>query len=232
MDDLRQLFARFEESPPSHLARADAERLAQLIQSDPRCCAGLPRSFASRRTRTRFRKVLTTAWLDEAYAEVLDYRPRLLRSAGQHKRRRAPLVALVLYAIWIEHTVNAIVISAARLRGHTGDVDALAQQIVAADFPTRLSRLWTRYHAPALDRVMKARVLKFMDLRNDMVHYKWIGLSPAALESELSHMRTLVAGARTLVTYLRKIERRVTTLWFRRQIRALLGLRSPRALAV
>jgi len=46
MHDLEQLFDRFERVKPSELSRAEAERLAQLIQSDSRCCAALPRTFA------------------------------------------------------------------------------------------------------------------------------------------------------------------------------------------
>ena len=232
MNDLSELFDRFEQLPPSDLHRAEAERLAQLIQGDSRCCALLPSSFASRRDRARFRRALTRAWLEEEYAEVLDYRPRLLRAAGQHRRRRAPLVALVLYATWIEHTVNAIVIGAARINGPwTGHVDDLARHIVAADFPVRLSKMWSRYKAPTLDHTVKARLLRFMELRNDLVHYKWIGHSPVELERELAHMRTLAANARSLVTYLRGIERRVTTAKFRPRIRRLLGLRAGRAAA-
>jgi hypothetical protein len=224
-----QLFARFEELHPRDLPRPDAERLAQLIQSDPRCCAMLPRSFATRRERAQFRRVLAQAWLNEEYAEVLDYRPRLLQSARQHRRRRAPLIALVLYATWLEHTVNAIIIGAARIDGSfNGHVDDLARRIVDKNFPTRLSGMWTRYKAPPLDRTMKKRMLEFMELRNELIHYKWIGHPPARLETELVHMRTLVGNVRSLVTYLKGIERQITTLKYRPRIRALLELGSAR----
>ena len=229
MTELDRLFEQFENDGPAALARADAERLAQLIQSDSRCCAALPRSFRSRRARARFRSILTKAWIDEQYAEVLDYRRKLLRSAGQHRRHHAPLVALILYAVWIEHTVNAIVIGAARINSRPiVDVDAMARQIVAADFHDRLSRLWARHHAPALDRILKGRLRRFMELRNELVHYKWIGQKPADLQNSLAHMRTLVQGAPSLVANLRRLERQVTTAKFRPRIQELLGLSSAR----
>jgi hypothetical protein len=232
MNDLEQLFDRFERVEPSELSRADAQRLAQLIQSDSRCCAALPSSFGSRRERVRFRRALQQAWLEEEYAEVLDYRPRLLRSATQHRRRRAPLLAIVLYATWIEHTVNAIVIGAGRMSDRwTGTVDDMARNIVAADFPARLNKMWSRYQAPPLDRTVKQRLVKFMELRNELVHYKWIGVAPARLEADLSHMRTLASSAPELVGHLRRAERLVTTAKFRPRIRRLLGLESPRATA-
>ena len=225
MDDLDQLFNRFERVKPSELPRSDLQRLAHLIQSDSRCCAALPRTFASRRDRARFRRVLHQAWLEEEYAEVLDYRPGLLRSAAQHRRRRAPLLAVVLYATWIEHTVNAIVIGAGRMSGRwTGPVDDLARSIVGSDFKRRLYALWAQYQAPSLDRTIKKRLVNFMELRNDLVHYKWIGVPPARLEMDLAHMRTLAASASELVRHLRRTERLVTTAKFRPRIRRLLGL--------
>jgi hypothetical protein len=153
--------------------------LAQLIQSDSRCCAALPRSFAQRRTRARFRKILTKGWIDEDYYEVVDYRPRLPKAAARHKQRRAPLIALLLYATWIEHTVNALIIGSARIaQTFSGDIDDMARRVVAKDFPTRLSHEWSRHKAPPLDRIIKKRILRYMKLRNDLVHYKWIGLNP------------------------------------------------------
>jgi hypothetical protein len=224
--EIAALFDRFERAAPQQLARSDAERLAQLIQSDPRCCEHLPQSFATAVARRRFRRVLNQAWVDEEYAEVLDYRPRLLRSAGQHRRRHAPLVAVLLYATWIEHTVNAVLITAARASGvHTGPVDTLSKNIVAGDFPTRLSKLWARYGAPPIEHTYKSRILRFMDLRNDLIHYKWIGMAPDRLQTELAYMRTLATGASDLIAYLRKLERQATTLGFRKRIRRLLQLK-------
>lgn len=229
MTELATLFEQFENDGPAGLARPDAERLAHLIQSDPRCCAALPKSFQSRRSRTRFRAVLTAAWIDEEYAEVFDYRRKLLRSAGRHRRYHAPLVALILYAVWIEHTVNAIVISAARINSRQiADVDAMARKIVETKFPDRVSRLWAQHRAPAIDRTMRSRLCRFMELRNDLVHYKWIGRRPGDLQNDLDHMRTLVQSAPSLVVSLRRIERQVTTAKFRPRIRELLGLSSTR----
>jgi hypothetical protein len=229
MSDLAKLFARFERFHPSELSRADAERLAQLIQSDSRCCAALPASFGSRRARERFRRVLHRAWIEEEYAEVLDYRPRLLRSAARQRRHRAPLLAIVLYATWIEHSVNAIVIGAARVSGRwTRSADELARHIVAADFHTRLNGMWSQFNAPPLDRTMRRRVDNFMRLRNELVHYKWIGVRSEQLAADLAHMRTLAATAPELVSCLRRAERQVTTVSFRPRIRRLLGLRAGR----
>lgn len=227
MSDLDELFDRFERLGPSELSRADAERLAQLIQSDSRCCTALPRSFGNRRARKRFRRALHRAWIEEQYAEVLDYRPRLLRSAARHRRHRAPLLAIVLYATWIEHSVNAIVIGAARVSGQwTRSADELARHIVAADFHARLNGMWSKFKAPPLDRLIKKRLDKFMTLRNQLVHYKWIGVTPERLAEDLGHMRTIAATAPELVTHLRRAERQVTTISYRPRIRRLLGLRA------
>jgi hypothetical protein len=230
MSDLHELFDRFERLHPSDLSRADAVRLAQLIQSDSRCCAALPASFGNRRARERFRRALHRAWIEEQYAEVLDYRPRLLRSAARHRRHRAPLLAIVLYATWFEHSVNAIVIGAARQSGRwTGSADELARYVVDADFHTRLNRMWSRFKAPPLDRTMRRRLDNFMKLRNELVHYKWIGVPPEQLAGDLAHMRTLAATAPELVALLRDAERQVTTVSFRPRIRRLLGFRSESA---
>jgi len=64
----------------------------------------------------------------------------LLKAAARHKQRRAPLIALLLYATWIEHTVNALIIGSARIaQTFSGDIDDMARRVVAKDFPTRLS---------------------------------------------------------------------------------------------
>lgn len=224
MTDFEGLFRRFVQLHPSELTKDEAKALAGLILSDSRSCALLPKSFDKQRDRSKFAQVLTRAYIEEEYAEVLDYRRRLLNSAGRHKRQRAPIIALILYATWIEHTVNVIVIGAARLKGVSGDVDAVARSIVGADFTARVTRIWTQYEAPLLDRTQRTKLIRLMKLRNDMVHYKWIGEHPDKLQSSLSHMRTTVQQAPTLVRYLRTIERQVTTARFRPRVRKLLKL--------
>jgi hypothetical protein len=132
--------------------------------------------------------VLNRAWVEEEYAEVIDYRRRLLRAASQHKD-----------AAWIEHTVNAL-LSSARLCGpHSLSFEDLSRTIVVDQFPRRLSKTWRRYQAPPLDRTMKKRILNFVELRNDLVHYKWIGLRRDQLEGRLAEMRTAVASAGALI---------------------------------
>ena len=65
-------------------------------------------------------------------------------------------------------------------------------------------------------------------VRNDLVHYKWIGLSKDHLEAKLGAMRTAAVQAPSLVAYLRGLERQATTLRYRPRIRALMGLRVSR----
>src|SRR5688500_18295843 len=143
MNDFSDLFERFVRISPSDLSREDAERLAQLIQSDSRLCLQLPQSFNHQRDRSQFARALNRSWVEEEYAEVLDYRRKLLRSAAQHRRQRAPIIALLLYATWIEHTINVVIIGSGRLNSlSAGSVDDMARRIVATDFTSRVTKMW------------------------------------------------------------------------------------------
>jgi len=76
---------------------------------------------------------------------------------------------------------------------------------------------------------MKKRILRYMELRNDLVHYKWIGLKPAELKAGFTELRTVVNNTTFIIRYLRRLEKQVTTLKLRPGIRALPGLRGSKA---
>jgi hypothetical protein len=80
--------------------------------------------------------------------EVLDFQPRLLASARQLASRPHPIEAVILYATWMEHWLNALLLTTMVRRAMT-ESHAL-QLIRQANIEAKLGGLWTLVELPAL----------------------------------------------------------------------------------
>jgi hypothetical protein len=99
-----------------------------------------------------------------------DYRDSLLRLARVLRRQRDNWAACVLYAVWLEHFVNHLVIDLC----HRQLSRESAAQVVR-DLPIRAKLTWfpvTLGRKP-LAKNHSTALLQLIDLRNEFVHYKW-----------------------------------------------------------
>jgi hypothetical protein len=117
---------------------------------------------------------------------VTDYTDSLLREARRSAKRGTFEFACLLYATWVEHWLNQMIVTAAARRGLTDQERTQA-----------LRRLAAR-HQKAL--------IEIGELRNTFVHYKW-RRQPLDDRSD-KNLAGAVRNIDKTITYLRRFERR------------------------
>ena len=128
---------------------------------------------------------------------ALDFQPRLLATAGDLSHRPHPIEAVILYATWCEHWLNATLISAALGRGLV-EKDVM-DMIRSSNGPTKLGWLWRSLGLPEFPPRLKASVEFLSQVRNEHVHYKWTGHDPDALTDENSRLKLAIADIKAVV---------------------------------
>lgn len=110
---------------------------------------------------------------------VIDFQPRLLYSARRLAKRNHPIEAVILYATWMEHWLNAVLLTTALKQGRAED--EAVQMIRDANIRAKVGWLWATLQLPALRDIDRERMTFLADVRNEHVHYKWKGQDPDAL---------------------------------------------------
>lgn len=137
---------------------------------------------------------------------VYDYLPYLRRRAGLAARSRSlPLVALVLYATWLEHWVN-MVITVATLRNRIPQADVDRYFDGHPRFEDKLTELGAALSLPTLPAALRGQVTKLMKCRNDYVHYTWQGYHIGGAHRRHANLRNIVKQAPPLLKTLREWE--------------------------
>src|SRR5262245_57618994 len=95
--------------------------------------------------RKAFEAHVERSFREEGAKSVIDFRPRLLRLARTLANEPHPMEAVVLYATWAEHWVNAILVTTALRRGQK---ERAAIRLVRSGFATKLDGHWTRLELP------------------------------------------------------------------------------------
>jgi hypothetical protein len=128
---------------------------------------------------------------------ALDFQPRLLATALDLSHRSHPIEAVILYATWCEHWLNATLISAALGRGLVEkDVKEMIRSSNAA---AKLGWLWRLLGLPELPPNLRSAVDFLSEVRNEHVHYKWTSHDPDALTHENSRLTLAIAEVRSVV---------------------------------
>lgn len=111
---------------------------------------------------------------------VVDYTFMLLRSARSAATEVHPVVSVILYATWMEHWLNSVLVTKALKRGaHVTDAE---QMVRDASLSAKLGWLWRLLELPTLEEGDLKKLRLLADVRNEFVHYKWKGKDPAVLE--------------------------------------------------
>jgi hypothetical protein len=114
-----------------------------------------------------------------AYKVVRDHRAKLRSHADRLATEIPPVTSLVLYLTVIEHSVNAMVITASLGRRLT-EKDALVV-VRHRGLLGKLEWLHERFGLPRLPKELLDHLHKLNELRNGVVHYKWRGQTEAEL---------------------------------------------------
>jgi hypothetical protein len=127
----------------------------------------------------------------EDVKEVLDFQPRLLASARLLASRPHPIEAVILYATWMEHWLNAVLLTT-MLRKRMTESHSL-QLIRQSNMDAKLGGLWSLIELPALPEEHIRRIKFLAAVRNEHVHYKWEGRDPDVLYGPTSRLTLAVA---------------------------------------
>jgi hypothetical protein len=154
--------------------------------------------------RKRFCAHARHTFLEGEWRVALDHRDTIESQARALSAERRPLAAIILYSTWVEHWLNAVVVTAAIRCGVSSDD---SEQIVR-DAPLRAKSTWLLQLAglPPLAEEHRRAILGLTELRNAYVHYKWTGRTPEELAQEEVRLRQTVDRCEPLLEYLRKYE--------------------------
>ena len=108
---------------------------------------------------------------EEDIAFITDHRKTLLLQASGHASSGEHQTALVLYATWIEHELNAAISRAFERKDVSdGSVRALLR---AVNLDPKITALWEVAEIPPLGTELVRSIRQIAGLRNEFVHYKW-----------------------------------------------------------
>ena len=109
---------------------------------------------------------------------VIDHTPKLLRNARTAKSEHNHELAVLMYATWIEHSINLVLQQVAFARG----ISEPHFQAMLREASLRAKTTWLLplLGIKPLSEVVVGRIQKLADTRNAFIHYKWGQLSRAA----------------------------------------------------
>jgi len=95
----------------------------------------------------------------------------LLEEARRYVADERPEFAIMMFATWIEHRLNWLLMDAARRRGLT--LPEAAQIMRDANMPQKTGSTWLLLFGEPFDTATKKDIEKVSNARNIFVHYKW-----------------------------------------------------------
>jgi hypothetical protein len=99
---------------------------------------------------------------------VLDHREDLLRHARIYRRRQALDFSALFFALWIEHTVNHMLVHAL-----SGKTKLVVEKILRANFQDKTTWIWELCGLASVPKAHLSRLQAIIDRRNEFVHFKW-----------------------------------------------------------
>lgn len=124
---------------------------------------------------------------------------RLMHKAGQL------LIAVLIYATWVEHWLNDLLAKRARTAGMS-DARILAM-LRETTIAAKTGWLLALLRLPDLNKQHAKQVLKLAELRNGFVHYKSTQFEMDAESPMVRDCRVLLAGFAKTIAYLQRYER-------------------------
>lgn len=132
----------------------------------------------------------------EYFHTVIDHRDGLLERAGGEADGGHLELAVTFYALWIEHTVNASLISGFSRRGYGSQViDPLIREL---RLQTKITALWSIAGFRQLSEDDLQLVERISQARKSFVHYKWRVYDDSTTDSMKAQLREIVDRAERL----------------------------------
>jgi hypothetical protein len=142
------------------------------------------------------------AHIDErGYQSALDYRETLL---AQAKGASNDYITVTLYAMWIEHFVNGMIIRALERKGFSLQISRpLLREL---RLQTKASALWEIAGLPAISDEHVALLEQIVQVRNSFVHYKWPAHDEEGHDQSEKQLKGAIEKSEALISALQVIE--------------------------
>lgn len=148
---------------------------------------------------SQFRAV--AAQLPDDFDVVLDHTPALLRHARTARAKNDYELAVLMYATWVEHSINLVMQHFAIARGLSrNDFQGMLRE---ASLRAKTTWLLPLLGVKPLNPQTVARIQKLADARNAFIHYKWGQLS----EDAKAHQERALADAEKVVRAIQRLKR-------------------------
>jgi hypothetical protein len=143
------------------------------------------------------------------FVAIVDHRDNLLDRALAAVSEGALGIAVVLYATWIEHYINGLLLITLSRQG----VSSQSSKTLLRELrlKSKVTALWELANLPALAPTYLKLIDGITVARNEFVHYKW----PVASVQDKEKQRRDLDELNSLVQMLHEIEDR--TLWYGRR---------------
>jgi len=158
---------------------------------------------------------------------VLDHRDDLVSDAERYSREGKLQMALMLYALFFEHTLNQLILRGMRdARRSQNTADAVLRSV---NFDGKLSWILDILDMPPLNEAHRKTMARVAQQRNAFVHYKWKEMTwGEASKREREEADELLRSARKAVAYLKRYESRLALRGKKGLIRELTRLEIPK----
>ncbi len=140
---------------------------------------------------------------------IRDHRDTLLTRARAEAEERHDEVAVILYATWMEHSINGILVLAFEREGHTAEV--VTPLIRELRLQTKASALWRIAGLRDIGEENLTFLGQVSEFRNSLVHYKWQAHDLDLLHQRSVQLRSIIERVEELVDVLLSIE--TDTFW-------------------
>jgi hypothetical protein len=128
----------------------------------------------------------------------------LIEEADKFLSRGKHELAILLYATWVEHWINRIILMCSIGEGTPPD---LATALIrSCRLELKIGKVWTSLGMPRFDKELARRVSRLMEARNGFVHYKWTPHSDESLDTESENTKSKAHEAKETVRLLTTLE--------------------------
>jgi hypothetical protein len=128
----------------------------------------------------------------------------LIEEADKFLDRGKHELAILLYATWVEHWVNRIILMCSIGEGTPPE---LATALIrSCRLELKIGKVWTSLGMPRFDKELARRVSRLMEARNGFVHYKWTQHSDESLDTETENTKNRAHEAKETVRLLTTLE--------------------------
>lgn len=136
------------------------------------------------------------AWAASDFTLVEDHRPELLTEAKRAKEEGRWMIATILLATYFEHALNDLILAGC---ARSNIEMPIALRLVKSSFPEKIGSLLEDVGLPALPEKTAKAIRALSKLRNEFVHYEWVGRNDRESKERAARVAEIFGTAESAV---------------------------------